>query len=49
MKKTQKAVKYFGKVFAKAALKAGIASANSACRISFYQNKVPSEIKKYKK
>lgn len=49
MKKTQKAVNYLEKAFAKAALKAGIASANSACRISFYQNKVPSEIKKYKK
>ena len=49
MKKTQKVVNYLEKAFAKTALKAGIASANSACRISFYQNKVPSEIKKYKK
>lgn len=49
MKKVQKAVNYLEKAFAKGVLKAGIASANSACRFSFYQNKVPSEIKKYKK
>lgn len=49
MKKTQKVVNYLEKTFAKAALKAGIASANSACRFGYYQNKVPSEIKKYKK
>lgn len=49
MKKTQKVVNYLEKAFAKTALKAGVASANSVCRFSYYQNKVPSEIKKYKK
>lgn len=47
MKKTQKAVNYLEKAFANAALKVGIASVNSACRFSFYQNEIPVKMMKY--
>lgn len=35
--------------FASIALKAGIASSNSACRFGYYQNTVPKAMSKFKK
>ena len=42
-------MKKLAEAAAKAALKTGVKSANSACRITFYQNKVPADMKKYQK
>lgn len=42
-------MKKIAEVVAKKALKTGIKSANSACRITFYQNKIPADMKKYQK
>ena len=49
MKKIKTISKKASKVFAAAALKSGIASTNSACRFGYYQNKIPSEMSKFKK
>lgn len=48
MKNTEKTIKKISKSFAKAALKVGIASSNSACRLGYYQNKVPDAMRKFK-
>lgn len=48
MKTTQNAIIRIGKAFAKTALKAGVSSANSVCRIGYYQNKVPDNIEMYR-
>lgn len=42
-------MKKLAEAAAKAALRAGIKSANSACRITYYQSKIPADMKKYQK
>lgn len=42
-------MKKIAEVVAKKALKTGIKSVNSACRITYYQNKIPADMKKYQK
>lgn len=49
MKKAEKFAKRAKQLFAVTALKAGIASSNSACRFGYYQNPIPSAIAKFKK
>ncbi len=42
-------MKKLAEAAAKAALKTGVKSANSACRITYYQGKMPADMKKYQK
>lgn len=49
MKTNPKAIISVGKIFAKIALITGTASANSVCRIGYYQNKVPEKMLKTKR
>ena len=49
MAKKTKLAKKIGTVIVSAALKVGIASSNSACRLGYYQNRVPEAMAKFKK
>ena len=49
MAKNMKLAKKLGTAIVSAALKAGVASSNSACRLGYYQNKVPEAMAKFKK
>ncbi len=49
MTRKERTINRIGKTFAKAALKVGITSCNSACRVGYYQNKVPNEMNRFKK
>lgn len=49
MTKKEQTINRIGKTFAKAALKVGITSCNSACRVGYYQNKIPNKMNRFKK
>lgn len=49
MRKFDKIMQASEKAVASLALKVGVASSNAVCRVTFYQNKVPAAMEKFKK